>query len=289
MNWMQKAIILCVVFVLGLLTSLLVEVQTVKAQYTPDEQLSATISPSPATTIDLGQQVQFTASVSDGAPPFSYQWYSNDNPVADATFLSFMFASTLPGAYNISVIVKDSLNTQASSNATSVTVNPWLSVHVETRSATTYVNQPVQFTAFVSGGTPPYRYQWHSRLYPDGEPVAGATSPSFTFTPTSPGKYVIDLTATDSLNAQAGYLPPPITVTVLATPTPSQSPTPTPTPSSTPTPTSTPLPSPTPMPLFDGSMTSPIIATVATVIVVAIAALVLFRKQRYGSIEKPTA
>jgi hypothetical protein len=36
MHWMQRAIILCVVFVLGLLASSLVGVQTVKAQHTPD-------------------------------------------------------------------------------------------------------------------------------------------------------------------------------------------------------------------------------------------------------------
>jgi len=162
---------------------------------------------------------------------------------------------------------------------------PWLSVHIETRSATTYVNQPVQFTAFVSGGTPPYSYQWYSRLYPDGEPLAGAMSPTFTFTSSSPGTYVIDFIATDSLNAQAGYLPPPITVTVFASPTSSPS-TPTQTPTPTPTPTSTLLPSPTPMPLFDGSMAYPITAVIVIIVVVAIAAVVLFRRQRPGSIEK---
>jgi hypothetical protein len=255
---------------------------TITMVYSADE-LSATVSPSNATTIDANQQLQFTVSVSGGAPPYSYQWYSNDNQIANATSSSFTFAPNYPGTYDISVIVTDSLDIQASPNATSVTVNPWLSMYIEQGSATTNVDQPVQFTVLVTGGTPPYSYQWSYWLYPEGDPVAGATSSIFIFTPTSSGTYIIELIVTDAINAQESSGPLPLTVTVLAEPTPSPSPTPTPTPTSTPTPTPTPTPSPspTPIPIFGGSMAYPIIALSVIIIVIAIAALVLFRTQRH--------
>jgi hypothetical protein len=49
------------------------------------------------------------------------------------------------------------------------------------------------FTSTVSGGTAPYSYQW----YLDGDPVAGATSSTWTFTPTASGTYNIYLVVKD--------------------------------------------------------------------------------------------
>jgi hypothetical protein len=286
---MRKPISLLTVLILGLLASLLIGVQTAKTQQIPSEQLSVTIAPSNAITIDVGQYVQFIASVSGGAPPYSYQWYANESPMPDATSSSFTFAPNSPSTYNISVIVTDSLSTQASSNATSVTVNSWLNVRIETGSTTTYVNQPVQLTAFASGGTPPYSYQWYYQLYPNGETVAVSTYQSFMFTPTSLGTYVIGLIVTDSVNNQAGNVQLPITVTVIGTATPSPSPTPTLTPTATPTSTSTPSPSPTPTPILGESRAYTIIASGVIIITTIIAVLALLEKQRRQSIEKPKA
>jgi hypothetical protein len=54
-------------------------------------------------------------------------------------------------------------------------------------------SQSVHFTSTESGGTTPYSYQW----YLDGKPVAGATSASWTFTPTVSGTYMVYLNVTD--------------------------------------------------------------------------------------------
>ncbi len=54
------------------------------------------------------------------------------------------------------------------------------------------------FTSSVSGGSPPYSYQW----YLDGSAVSGATSPAWTFAPTSLqpiGNYTVYMIVTDSL------------------------------------------------------------------------------------------
>jgi hypothetical protein len=72
-----------------------------------------------------------------------------------------------------------------------VTINP--------ASASVNVGQPVHFTPSITGGTSPYTYQW----YLDTNPVAGATSNSWTFTPTTSGIYYVYLRVTDVNNNTA--------------------------------------------------------------------------------------
>jgi hypothetical protein len=62
-------------------------------------------------------------------------------------------------------------------------------------SAAILVGQPITFTAVnVSGGYPPYNYQWVL----DGNSVLGATSDSWTFVPTASGINYVYLTVTDA-------------------------------------------------------------------------------------------
>lgn len=56
------------------------------------------------------------------------------------------------------------------------------------------VGDSVTFTSTVSGGVPQYSYQW----YLDTNPVLGATSAGWTFTPTASGIYYVFLKVTDS-------------------------------------------------------------------------------------------
>jgi hypothetical protein len=67
-----------------------------------------------------------------------------------------------------------------------VTINPL--------SATITLGQSVGFTSNVTGGTPAYTYQW----YLDGNPVSGATSSTWAFTPSTTGVYFVFLKVTDS-------------------------------------------------------------------------------------------
>jgi hypothetical protein len=55
------------------------------------------------------------------------------------------------------------------------------------------VGHSITFTSTVSGGFTPYNYQW----YLNGNPVSGATSTSWTFTPATSGIYYVYLKVTD--------------------------------------------------------------------------------------------
>ncbi|OGD48492.1 hypothetical protein A3K79_02515 [Candidatus Bathyarchaeota archaeon RBG_13_46_16b] len=72
-------------------------------------------------------------------------------------------------------------------------------VTISPASASVNVGQPVHFTPSITGGTSPYTYQW----YLDTNPVAGATSSSWTFTPTTSGIYYVYLRVTDANNNTA--------------------------------------------------------------------------------------
>jgi len=70
---------------------------------------------------------------------------------------------------------------------------PPLTVSINPLSASIRVGQSVTFTSTVSGGYPPYSYQW----FLNGNPVSGATSESWAFTPTTSGIFYIHLKVTD--------------------------------------------------------------------------------------------
>ncbi len=86
---------------------------------------------------------------------------------------------------------------------------PPLSVSINPLSGSLRVGQSLTFTSTVSGGTTPYTYQW----YLGGSPVSGATSSSWTYTPTSASVHYVTLKVTDSLGSIAESDPAVITVT----------------------------------------------------------------------------
>jgi hypothetical protein len=71
---------------------------------------------------------------------------------------------------------------------------PPISVSISPLSASILVGQSVTFTSTVSGGYTPYSYQW----YLNGASVSGATSNTWTFTPTISGIYYVHLKVTDA-------------------------------------------------------------------------------------------
>jgi len=174
--------------------------------------LSVSISPSSA-TLDLGQSQLFTSTVTGGTGPYTYQWYLNGVAISGATASTWTFTPSVSGSYNVYLNATDSIGTKGKSNTAPVTVHPTLSVSVSPAVAACYVGQSQQFISIVSGGSPPYSYQW----YLDGSPVSGATSASWTFAPVSTGIYLIYVKTTDAVGitaqsntAQLTVSPPPV-------------------------------------------------------------------------------
>jgi hypothetical protein len=83
---------------------------------------SVSISPMTATIL-VGQQVSFTSTVSGGTPPYTYQWYLNNQPVSGATSNTWTFTPTATGTYYIFLEVKDSAGNTARSDPAKVTVS----------------------------------------------------------------------------------------------------------------------------------------------------------------------
>jgi hypothetical protein len=71
---------------------------------------------------------------------------------------------------------------------------PPLTVSINPLSASILVGQSVTFNSTVSGGVSPYTYQW----YLNDNPVSGATSTTWVFTPTASGIFYIYLKVTDA-------------------------------------------------------------------------------------------
>lgn len=69
-----------------------------------------------------------------------------------------------------------------------------LSASISPTSASIPISQLVPFTSSVTGGIPPYTYQWYLNDYP----VSGGTSPIWTFTPTTSGIFYVYLKVADS-------------------------------------------------------------------------------------------
>jgi len=84
-----------------------------------------------------------------------------------------------------------------------------LSVSINPLSTTILIGDSIAFTSTVTGGLSPYTYQW----YLDDSPVSGATSDSWTFTPTSTGVHNVYLKVTDTCNSTAQSDTATITIT----------------------------------------------------------------------------
>jgi len=153
---------------------------------------SVAISPA-SVTMDVGQVQAFTSTVSGGTPPFLYKWLLDDSQVLGATSSTWSFQPSASGNYTIALQVTDSASITVSSNNASVTVNPELVVNISPTSATTTVNIPQQYSSTVTGGTPPYYYEW----YANDTLVSGATSENMNFVPPEVGVYKIYLNVTD--------------------------------------------------------------------------------------------
>jgi hypothetical protein len=94
---------------------------TATAYYTPVPPPSVSITPL-STSINVGQSVTFTSTVSGGTTPYNYQWYLNGAPVSNATSNSWTFTPTTSGIYYVYLKVTDAVGNKAQSETAKITV-----------------------------------------------------------------------------------------------------------------------------------------------------------------------
>jgi hypothetical protein len=175
---------------------------SLSSSITVNGQLSITISATTPTTIDKGQTVTFTNSVSGGMAPYTIS-YSVSSLGGGIKFGAYSINGnaitfTLPGQYVVSSIVTDSLkNTATSSNSVTVTVNALPTVTLSPSSATIDSGMNLNFTNTTSNGTKPYTFIWS---YPSSQGISQSGN-TFTFSDT--GNFTITLTIVDAVGVVA--------------------------------------------------------------------------------------
>jgi len=129
--------------------------------------------------------------------PGTYSYTANSSvqvtaiPDANYLFDYWELDSINVGSANPYAVLMDKNHTL---KAVFLPIPPPLSVYINPLSASINVGESLTFTSTVTGGTQPYSYQW----YVDGNPVSGAISNTWTFTPTTSGIYYIYLKVTDA-------------------------------------------------------------------------------------------
>jgi hypothetical protein len=140
-------------------------------------------------------------------------WYNSSKSVSltapsvsGYTFLNWDVDGVSQGSGVSSITVN--MNAPHVATAHYAIIPPSLSVSISPLSASIRVGQSTTFTSTVSGGTPPYSYQW----YLNSSSVPSATSSSWTFSPTAPGTYSVYLKVTDKNGNTAQSAPATVNV-----------------------------------------------------------------------------
>lgn len=148
-----------------------------------------------ATTVDVGQSVEFGFVPTSGTSPFSYLWSFGDGGISSEQKPSHSYGS--PGTYDVLATVTTRAG-ETTSWATTIRVNPLPSV-VGIVSPSIAVNSlNASFTAQAQGGTPNYTYSWR---FGDGA-SSNEQNPTHHY---SLGKYIATVTVRDGVGMTASW------------------------------------------------------------------------------------
>ncbi|MGA3291497.1 MAG: PKD domain-containing protein, partial [Candidatus Bathyarchaeia archaeon] len=125
-----------------------------------------TVSVPSSATVDVGQSASFTATVSGGTGPYTYQWFLNDALDSTQTGSSYVYNATTEDVFALSVTVTDSASNVVSSNTETITVDSALSISVDLSSVTIDSGQSATLSSTVTGGTGSYLWQWYDDSNP---------------------------------------------------------------------------------------------------------------------------
>lgn len=156
---------------------------------TVNSPLGARVHSSPA-SVDSGQIVQFSVSVSGGTSPYTEQWAFGDGGSGSGTSPSHVYIAS--GQYTVAVTVKDAVgSTYTATFNQSVSLPPSnLSISVSRNVVDAGV--PVTFSAEEQYGSSPLTYRWSM-----GDGTTSSTS-TFTHAYAAKGNYTVILTVSDA-------------------------------------------------------------------------------------------
>ena len=154
-----------------------------------------------------GDPVVFSGSASGGCTPYSYSWIFGDGGSSNQQNPSHTYNS--PGTYTITLTVTDDSD-QTDDDTISIIIEDCL-LDVDAHGPYNgEVGIAIQFTGSVSGGTPPYYYQWS---FGDGS-IVEEQNPEYTYSTPSPSGgypvilYVSDSTGTTGQDQTRAYIDP---------------------------------------------------------------------------------
>lgn len=144
----------------------------------------------------------FAAVISEHGYPteYSYQWYVDGTAVSGATGPTFTLskAPTATTTYSVYCIVTNkagAVQSRTASVTVTVQYTPTLNASYPANATVTIQNSVTCKVAISTAGNPAsYTYQW----YKNGTAVSGATSASYTFTPTAVGTTTVYCKVTNS-------------------------------------------------------------------------------------------
>ena len=110
--------------------------------------------------LDEGFVVYLSVTVIGGAPPFRYSYSGLPPGCSTQSEPDLACAPTSPGNFSISVVVQDSYNATASSTANLTVGGPFTATGPLVSPGSFYLGTSVEFSVAVSGGLPPYVYDW---------------------------------------------------------------------------------------------------------------------------------
>jgi len=156
-----------------------------------------------STLMDIGQSQVFTVNVSGGVPPYSYQWYINNNTLGISSS-SYKFQPASTGNYTFYVKVTDSQGNTGTTNSVTIHVNSAMSVVKQPSPYTTDVNYYSYFSVNISGGSSPFVYFWYVYFSTYLVNITTISSSSrvcnFTYIPTIAGNLTVWVSVKDSAN-----------------------------------------------------------------------------------------
>ncbi len=165
-------------------------------------------------TVSLGQAVVFTATVTGGATPYTYQWdFDNNGTMEPLTGANPSYTYTTEGTKSVKLVVTDyASNTKTVIKNALITVALGLQADFTVEPAAAAPSQSIKFTSLVNGVVGAASYEWDFNS--DGTIDSTEEDPSFAYSEV--GTYTVTLKVTDGAGSVTATKTVTVTATVLA-------------------------------------------------------------------------